>query len=139
MSREYPFEISVVLVNRPNLRDDEMYMCMGQQFLIDVFESEKEMEQESIFLFYPERWLNILEQRIIFDILKDRCPKLKELEIVTHSPFIVQCCKKEWMKVTSHEKYPDQSYTKGVRYCPPLKPDAGLQVFGAGQSLQIKL
>jgi hypothetical protein len=45
----------------------------------------------SLFLSFPEHWLNILEQRQLFERLEKYCPNLKHVRIKTHSVYIIQC------------------------------------------------
>jgi len=90
----YPFKISVYVYKRPNLRDEglEMEMYMGMDFLRTLFDKmEVRPDITSVKLSFPERWLNIVEQRSIYDRAVKYCPNLKELIIKTHSVYIIQC------------------------------------------------
>jgi hypothetical protein len=49
----------------------------------------------TIFLSFPERWLNILEQRALINRIEQFYPKCEELIIKTHSVYIIQCVKSE--------------------------------------------
>lgn len=72
MSHHYPFELEVIIYRRPNLRDDalEFEMFMGSNILRKLFDSmEVDTKVDHLFLSFPERWLNILEQRQLFDRL----------------------------------------------------------------------
>ena len=65
----YPFEITVYAYRRPNLRDEglEFEMYLGVDFLRTCFDKmEVNPEITDVKLSFPERWLNIIEQRSIF-------------------------------------------------------------------------
>ncbi len=90
----YPFKISVYAYRRPNLRDEglEMEMYVGMDFLRTLFDRmEVRPDITDVKLSFPERWLNIVEQRSIFDRAAKYCPNLKSLVIKTHSVYIIQC------------------------------------------------
>jgi len=92
--RDYPFELSVYIYTRPNLRDDslEMEMFMGRGVLESLYDRmEVRKDVKSLFLSFPEHWLNITEQRQLFERLAKYCPNLKEVDIKTHSVYIIQC------------------------------------------------
>lgn len=135
MTRGYPFKIKVLVKTRPNLRDNETTSMMGFQFLVDLFDSEKEMNHEEVYLEYPERWLNILEQRSLYEIIKIKCLHMKELSILTHSVFIIQSTSNECTLIDRTSDYPDHPYTAGMRYSPPLQETGGLQVFHMGKTV----
>lgn len=124
-------EISVLCDPRPNLRDKEMTVFVGQLFLSDLFDTDKDMsEHTSVYLEYPERWINILEQRALFKAIELRCPNMEKVSVLTHSVYIIQVTPSGCLKVISNkEDYPDKGYELGVRYCPMVKDAGGLQVF----------
>ncbi|WP_206165750.1 hypothetical protein, partial [Citrobacter braakii] len=65
---------------------------MGMDFLRTLFDKmEVRPDITSVKLSFPERWLNIVEQRSIYDRAVKYCPNLKELIIKTHSVYITQC------------------------------------------------
>ena len=101
----YPFNITVYVYRRPNLRDQglEMEMYMGMDFIRTCFDKMEVREDiTTVNLSFPERWLNIIEQRSIYERAKKYCPNLKNLVIKTHSVYIVQCTKKEQVLIV-HE------------------------------------
>lgn len=89
----YSFELQVLIYIRPNLRDDnlEMEMFMGRNVLESIYDRMEVTDIDTLFLSFPERWLNIIEQRQLFQRLEKYCPNLKEVQLKTHSPFIIQC------------------------------------------------
>jgi hypothetical protein len=132
MSRERLLEIlTVYTVTRPNLRDDEMLLYVGQGFLRDLFDTDKDMsEYKKVVLQYPERWLNILEQRSLIEAVQRYCPLLEKLEIRTHSAFILQSSPTGTVYIVDNpDKYPEVGYTRGVRFSPLSSPDPGITVF----------
>lgn len=94
---DYPkFKINLLIYTRPNLRDPalEFEHFMGRDVLDSIFDKMKERKDvKSLFLSFPENWLNILEQRQLYQRLEKYCPNLKEITIKTHSVYIIQCTK----------------------------------------------
>lgn len=96
----YPFDLTVYITRRPHMRCEslEFELNMGRSVLENLFDHEKVDERlESIYLSYPERWCNIVEERSIFDRLKRLYPNLKTVKIKTQSVYIIQetpagCC-----------------------------------------------
>ena len=131
MTQERLTEVLKVLTyTRPNLRDDEMFAYVGQLLLSELFDSDKDLtDTKQIQLLYPERWLNILEQRALFEAIKVRCPNVESIKITTHSVYIMQCTPNGCLFLCDKASdYPETKYAPGVRYCPPIKPDTGLNV-----------
>lgn len=122
--------LNVLTFTRPNLRDDEMFAYIGQSFLSELFDSEKDLtDTKEIQLLYPERWLNILEQRALLEAISQRCPNVEKITITTHSVYIMQCTPNGCLFVCDKASdYPETKYVPGVRYCPPIKLDTGLNV-----------
>lgn len=83
-------KIKVEVTTRPNLRLDGNHQ-EDIDFLIWLFDEkgEKPTAKEKV-LAYPERWLNTLEQRELFTLVKRRLPELEELTVRTHSVYIIQ-------------------------------------------------
>lgn len=118
--------LTVHVYRRPNLRNDEMTLYLGYGFLIDLFDHpDKDMSNiETVVLQFPERWLNILEQRALYDAVVQRCPNMKSLHIATHSVYIIQCTPNKCCFIISSDDdnlkdYPEVSYTPSIRYCHP--------------------
>jgi hypothetical protein len=69
-----------------------MEMYMGRTVLDNMY--DKLLVQPKVtklFLSFPERWLNIIEQRQIYRRCQEYLPNLEELTLKTHSVFITQC------------------------------------------------
>jgi hypothetical protein len=91
---DFPFELKLFIYTRPNLRDVdlEMEMFMGRNVLESIYDRMEVLENiKSLFLSFPERWLNIVEQRQLWKRLAKYCPNLEEVQVKTHSVFIIQC------------------------------------------------
>lgn len=92
-------ELKVYIHRRPNLRDPflEYEAFMGRDVLESMFDKmQVRSDVENLFLSFPERWLNIVEQRALLTTkVKEFLPNLKTLTIKTHSVYIIQCVRKE--------------------------------------------
>lgn len=122
-------KLKVYVKTRPNLRADEMTVFVGQQFLINLFDkSDYDMSSiEDVMIYYPERWLNILEQRALLSAIETRCTNIKTVTILTHSVYIIQCTPNGCLFIIDKSSdYPEISYSNGVRYCPE-EDEVGLQ------------
>jgi hypothetical protein len=89
----YPFDITVFIQRRPHMRDDnlEYQLHIGKGILHQLFDHERvDPSVTEATFFYPERWLNIVEERSLFDRLQHFCPNLKKVTIVTQSVYIIQ-------------------------------------------------
>lgn len=89
-------DLAVLVYQRPHMRDEllEMELGMSRRLLVDLFDNETNTEllkvEEAHFSF-PERWLNIVEERSLFARLDRWCPNLKKVTLKTQSPHIIQC------------------------------------------------
>lgn len=88
------YELELIIYRRPNLRSYsvEMESYMGRDVLDNCFEHFKiDRDRKEIFMSFPERWLNIIEQHALYDRLHVYYPNLKKVQIKTHSVYLVQC------------------------------------------------
>lgn len=88
------YELELFVYRRPNLRSYsvEMEAFMGINILRNCFDEMKvDPTKENVFLSFPERWLNILEQRALFGRIAFYYPNMKKVTIKTHSVYFVQC------------------------------------------------
>jgi hypothetical protein len=114
--------LKVYAHRRPNLRADEALIYLGLDVLSDLFDHpDKDLSHiESVVLQFPERWLNILEQRALLEALRTRCPNLTSVRINTHSPYILQVVPNGCLfSVHEQEVYDEKPYSASVRYCHP--------------------
>jgi hypothetical protein len=125
--------LKVFIRTRPNLRctAEETNMYIGYGMLEKLFDKGSSIpEIKNIQFWYPERWLNILEQRQLFNAIDQMCPNIETIEVVTHSVYIIQCTPNECAFLMDNAaEYPDISFSPGVRYC-PLSKDSELTIFG---------
>lgn len=94
----YTFDITVAVQRRPHMRDEnlEYLFHLGTSVLRQIFDEERvDPNVTQVKLFFPERWLNIVEERSLYDRLQKYCPNLKTLEIMTQSVYIIQCTRSE--------------------------------------------
>ena len=90
---EFPVDrLFVVVERRPNLKDgNQFFMCAGMKQYAEAFSGKKIfIDQKSFHLEYPERWLNIVEQRVLYQALRLTYPNCS-FTIRTHSVYIIQC------------------------------------------------
>lgn len=90
---EFPVDrLLVVVEKRPNLKDgNQFFMCAGMKQYAEAFTGFKIfIDQKSFHLEYPERWLNIVEQRVLYQALRLTYPNCS-FTIRTHSVYIIQC------------------------------------------------
>lgn len=103
----YPFELLVLVQRRPHMRDDnlEFQLYMGQGVLRQVFDEERvNPDLTEVTFYYPERWMNIIEERSLYQRLEHFCPNLKKVAIVTQSVYIIQCTPSACVRITSSEQ-----------------------------------
>jgi hypothetical protein len=94
MTWQQQVNLQVTVYQRPHMRDKNlaMEMHMGTQVLRGLFDEERDMpEVTDLFLSFPERWLNIVEERSLYQRLERRCPNLRSVQIKTQSVYIIQC------------------------------------------------
>lgn len=66
-------------------------MFIGRGVLESIFDKmEMREDVKTLLLSFPERWLNIIEQRSLYKRLEAYCPNLKSVMIKTHSVYIIQ-------------------------------------------------
>ena len=113
---------------RPNLRSREFTVFAGQLFLKRLFDTNDDMTSETeVYLEHPERWLNILEIRVLWDAIEQRCPNMRKVVVLTSSEHLLTVTNREDIKVFQDAtKYPEVPYKPGVRYC-PLVANCGFQ------------
>lgn len=104
MSKHYPFEIEVQVQRRPNMLDDnlEYLLHVGKGVLQSLFVDECERpDVKEVKFMFPERWLNIIQERSLYGRLATFCPNLKKVMIVTQSVYIIQSTERECVNIIS--------------------------------------
>ena len=85
-------EIKVLVFRRPNMFNvmNNLYHRIGTGELESIMNTPGYIsDHETLVLFYPERFLNIIEQRALMH--KAEKAGIKKLEITTSSVYIIQC------------------------------------------------
>lgn len=85
-------KFEVLIYRRPNFLAEEFEFesYMGMAELQNIFHKQVvDTTKESIFMSFPERWLNCVECHQLFPRLQKFYPSLKKLTIKTHSPLII--------------------------------------------------
>lgn len=102
-------KVCLAVYTRPNLRSyaSEIEMYMGLNVLKDLFDHEtpKNNDTTELFLSFPERWLNIIEQRSLFTRIGLYCKNIETLFIKTNSVYVIQCCRKEYIRILTPEGF----------------------------------
>jgi hypothetical protein len=86
-------DIEVLVYRRPDMFsvNDNLYNMVGLGELKKLFRIENYVcEKQALELFYPERFLNIVEQRALLTRIVN-AKNYTECRITTQSPFIIQC------------------------------------------------
>lgn len=92
--KHYKFQIMVYVQRRPHMRDGnlEYLFMLGTGVLRQIFDEERIDESVKVLtLYFPERYMNIVEERSLYDRLMHFCPNLEKLNIMTQSVYIIQC------------------------------------------------
>ena len=113
---EFPFEITVYVQQRPHMRDEnlEYEMYFGKSILQQVFDEERvDTSVVSATFIYPERWMNIVEERSLYERLAKYCPNLKTVTIVTQSVYILQCTAGKSIKIVSSKDQQERVAAEG--------------------------
>jgi hypothetical protein len=89
----YPFKVRVGMPYRRPPRHDmwEYLLEMGRHDIDLTFSGETFEGRDTLTFVFPERWMNVSEQRHLMHALKQH-PEgetLKQVDIITHSPLIL--------------------------------------------------
>jgi hypothetical protein len=131
---EKKVNLRVWVYQRPHLRDEmleyESYMGLGVlKRLFDADINATLPDVTHLFLPFPERWLNIVEERSLYPRLQMWCPNLTSLEIKTQSVYIIQCTQREHIGILKHEgPLPGESVVGRLWF-----PMQGTNIFKKGQ------
>lgn len=102
----YPFKLTLLVQRRPHMRDSnlEYLFMLGFGVLRQCFDEEKvDNSIEHVTLYYPERYLNIVEERSLYSRLMKYCPNLIELTITTQSVYLIQCTSNKDIRILQSE------------------------------------
>ena len=120
-------DIEIIVYRRPNLFsvNNNMFNLMGITELERFFTiPDYKGGGETWVLYYPERFLNIVEQRALIQRLEKS--DYKKVQIITNSVFIIQCSKN--VKIAELNENLDENQFQ-LSYTPcGLPDDSGLSV-----------
>ena len=125
-------ELNVLLFKRPDMLavQQNLYNLVGFNELENLFRIEGyKTTQKSIIWYYPERFLNILEQRVL--VSRAEAAGYESLDIVTNSVYIVQTVEAKHIRIVQDENIPegDGRFKLSNPYS-GLPNDGGLGVIG---------
>lgn len=123
-----PYELTVRVHRRANLLspDVEMTQYIGYDILQTLFVREQVAPSiKRVHLFFPERWLNITQERSIFMRLEKFCPNLEKVEIDTGSVYIIQCVSNNNMQIIVSQEESDYVDLYGL----PQESSSGVSSF----------
>ena len=85
----FPFPIRVILTYRrtPRHPSFEYTVDMGRGYIEKLFDTKEEIKGDLTFVF-PERWMNVSEQRRFPGLLRKQ-KGITSVEIITHSPILI--------------------------------------------------
>lgn len=124
-------EIEVLVFRRPNMFNvnDNLFNMVGYNDLKGIFTDENyKPTNDTIQLYYPERFLNILEQHIL--IMRLESFGYQKISIITHSEHICGTVPENCLKVVDDEIIKEGSQFKLSNDCVGL-PDHNI-IFGEG-------
>lgn len=132
-SKGEQIDLQVFVYTRPNLRNDDMFVYVGTNIIQNIFEDLKvDKDTKFIRLFYPERWTNILEQRVLLFRIPLLYPNIEKIEVTTHSVYIIQCTQACQIGICDKsDEYPEgEGNYKDIKYrfCPPFIENKGLTI-----------
>ena len=97
-------ELKVVVYKRPNMFivNESPINMLGVSTLKSLFHDEGFKDTSSFLtILYPERFLNVLEQRDLINRISKQ--NYINVNIVTHSCFIIQTVPKDYLRVVNDE------------------------------------
>lgn len=121
-------KIKVVVFRRPNMFkvNENMYNLIGYGELEKLFTIENyKSGGGALQLYYPERFLNIVEQRVLVDRIADA--GYEEAQIFTNSAFIVQSSSNVGIYESEDENLSEKQFKLSHDYV-GMPDDSGLNV-----------
>lgn len=121
-------KLTLLVFRRPNMFKvhDNYFNMIGYGELKNMFTIENyKTKHDKLVLYYPERFLNIPEQRL----LPTRCEEAgyNTVEIVTNSVYMMQMVKGKNIRIVQDELHSDDSFIQSNDYV-GLPDDVGLNV-----------
>ena len=105
----HKFKLTVYVTRRPWMRDPNLEYMFTQglgvlQTLFDVESPPELLNIKQVSFWYPERYLNIVEERSLLRRLDKSCPQLEQVEIITQSVYLLQTVSNKDIKILSSEE-----------------------------------
>lgn len=122
-------KVDVIVFRRPNMFNvhDNLFNMIGYTDLKGIFTDENyKPTGKTLILYYPERFLNILEQRILIRRLEDF--GYEDVSITTHSEHICTTVPNGCLKVVQDELIEEGSQFRLSNDYVGLPGDGGLNV-----------
>lgn len=125
-------ELTLLLFKRPDMLSvhQNMFNLAGFNELENLFRVEDyKTSHKEVLWYYPERFLNILEQRVL--VARAEAAGYEKVEIVTNSVYIVQTVEAKHIRIVQDENIPegDGRFKLSNTYS-GLPNDSGLGVIG---------
>lgn len=120
--------LEVIVFKRPNMFNvqENLYNLIGYQELKNLFTIENYKASVDVTLYYPERFLNILEQRDLVKRAKNA--GFKSLKVYTHSVYIIQTVSSDNIKVVCDADIPEDGRFKLSNDDSGMPHDGGIGV-----------
>lgn len=123
--------LEIRVFRRPNMFNvnNNIYNMMGVGELEKLFTIENyECSPQALQLFYPERFLNVVEQRALMKRIKD-AKNYTDVNITTHSVFIIQSCSHKDVRIykPEDEDLSEDSFKLSTNEC-GMPYDGGLGI-----------
>ena len=100
------FKLTVYVQRRPHMRcpNLEYLLHSGLSALQQMFDKEEiDPTVTELTFMFPERWLNVVEERSLLRRLEHFYPNLTDVRIYTQSVYILQCVAKKDILILSSE------------------------------------
>lgn len=95
-------DLLVKVLTRPDLRgyNEEMFAYVGISELRNIFDNLNiDNKKREVCFVYPERWLDLIEQRALLTRIPLIYPNINSVDITTRSVYITQCTHKEYIRI----------------------------------------
>ena len=116
----YPFKVRVGMPYRrpPRHQMWEFLLEMGRRDIDLVFGKESFNGRDRLTFIFPERWMNVSEQRHLMWALNKHpeAETLKQVDIITHSPLIIGDFRSIMIRVLKWEDDLLYEYEKDVKF-----------------------
>jgi hypothetical protein len=115
----HPFKIKLLIQRRPHMLDEnlEYLLHIGTKVLRLIFDDEcVDKTVTSLKMYYTERWMNIVEERSLYNRLQYFCPNLKDLEIMTQSVYLIQMTEKSSYLIVQSTDEQENVLNQDIKY-----------------------